>query len=107
MWEAIQDLETIVAAGRDAWQRDKFLRLAAQKLVEILGEAAKQVAEETRVRYPQIPWSDLSQVRDVYVHAYDRVDFELMRSQLEEQLGTIRSALADAMADLEASTEEE
>ncbi len=41
--EAVRDLEGIVARGREAWESDKVLRLAAQKLLEILGEAAKQV----------------------------------------------------------------
>lgn len=44
MQEAVGDLSAIVERGRSAWDDDKFARLAAQKLLEILGEAAKQVS---------------------------------------------------------------
>lgn len=39
MQEAVRDLNVIAARGRKAWEADRFLRLAAQKLLEILGEA--------------------------------------------------------------------
>jgi hypothetical protein len=41
MREAVDDLSAIVERGRSAWDDDKFARLAAQKLLEILGEAAQ------------------------------------------------------------------
>lgn len=48
MQEAVADLSTIVERGRTTWDDDRFVRLAAQKPLEILGEAAKQVSDEVR-----------------------------------------------------------
>ena len=47
------------AEGRDRGDLDddEMLRLALTKLVEIVGEAAKQVSEEGRVELPAVPWS--------------------------------------------------
>jgi len=36
---------------------DELLRLALTKLVEIVGEAAKQVSAETRAGHPEVPWT--------------------------------------------------
>lgn len=102
MQEAVHDLEGIVTRGREAWESDKVLRLAAQKLLEILGEAAKQVSEDVRARYPEIPWSDLARVRDVYTHAYHRVDYDLMWEQLVVQL----PLLAEALSEIDPSDED-
>jgi uncharacterized protein with HEPN domain len=93
MQEAVDDLSVIVERGRSAWEDDKFARLAAQKLLEILGEAAKQVGDDVRARFPDVPWRDLARVRDVYTHAYHRVDFDLMWEQLATQLPSLRQAL--------------
>lgn len=93
MREAVDDLSAIVERGRSAWEEDKFARLAAQKLLEILGEAAKQVSDDVRARFPEVPWRDLARVRDVYTHAYQRVDFDLMWEQLATQLPSLREAL--------------
>lgn len=93
MQEAAGDLAAIVERGRSAWDDDKFARLAAQKLLEILGEAAKQVSVEVRARFPDVMWRDLARVRDVYTHAYHRVDYDLMWEQLVTQLPSLREAL--------------
>jgi uncharacterized protein with HEPN domain len=48
---------TAYAAERDraALDDDEVLRLALTKLVEIVGEAAKQVSEKTRLAHPEVP----------------------------------------------------
>ena len=63
------------------------------ELLEILGEAAKQVSENVRGRFPDVMWRDLVRVRDVYTHAYHRVDYDLMREQLVAQLPLLQEAL--------------
>ena len=40
---------------RDDLEHDRMLQLALVKLVEIIGEAAKAVSDETRRRYPDVP----------------------------------------------------
>ncbi|MGH4007125.1 MAG: HepT-like ribonuclease domain-containing protein [Pseudonocardiaceae bacterium] len=47
------------AAGRsrDDLDDDEMLRLALTKLVEIVGEAAKQVSHDLRKSHPEVPWS--------------------------------------------------
>lgn len=41
--------------SRKALEEDEILRLALTKLVEIVGEAAKQVSEPTRRAHPSVP----------------------------------------------------
>ena len=43
--------------------------------------------------FPEVPWRDLARVRDVYTHAYHRVDFDLMWEQLVTQLPSLQQAL--------------
>ena len=49
---------------------DELLRLALTKLVEIVGEAAKQVDDDGRKRYPKVPWAEAARMRDRLVHHY-------------------------------------
>jgi uncharacterized protein with HEPN domain len=50
---------------------------AVVRLIEILGEAAKNVASETQVIAPDIPWRQIAAIRDRLAHAYfdDNLDF--------------------------------
>lgn len=43
--------------SREDFDTDEMLRLALAKLVEIVGEAAKGVSDDTRTRYPDVMWS--------------------------------------------------
>lgn len=47
---------------------DEMLRLALTKLVEIVGEAAKQISPSGRAEFPDVPWSAAARTRDRLVH---------------------------------------
>jgi len=44
------------------------------RLLEIIGEAAGRVSDETRQAISQIPWSQIVGLRNRLIHGYDEVD---------------------------------
>ena len=44
--------------------------LSVVKLIEIIGEAVKNIPDEVRVNYPNIPWKNIAGMRDKLVHEY-------------------------------------
>ena len=71
-----------VAMTRDRTRQDldtdRQLSLALTRLLEIVGEAATRVSPGTRRRYSQIPWDEVIGLRNRLVHAYDKVDFDIL-----------------------------
>lgn len=55
---------------------EKFLSVT--KPLEIIGEAAKQVSEPTRIEFAEIPWAQLAGTRNRLIHAYFDVDLEVV-----------------------------
>jgi uncharacterized protein with HEPN domain len=49
---------------REDLDRDEMLSLPVVRLVEILGEAAKNVSDSTKARSPDIPWRQMTGIRD-------------------------------------------
>lgn len=47
-----------------------MLLLGLVKSVEIIGEAAARVSEQTREAYPDVAWADIIGMRNRLVHAY-------------------------------------
>ncbi len=47
---------------------DKRTQYAVLRAVEIIGEAAKNVPDDIRVRYPEVPWKEMAGMRDKVVH---------------------------------------
>ena len=65
---------------RVALDEDEMLRLALTKLVEIVGEAAKQVTAEIRRKHPEVPWSAAARMRDRLVHHYFDINLDVLWS---------------------------
>lgn len=70
-----------------------MLRLALTKLVEIVGEAAKQISIETRSEYPLVPWSQAARMRDRRVHHYFDIDVDVLWSTVDDDLPRLVSLL--------------
>lgn len=41
--------------------------------LQIIGEAARSMSKETHQKYPQIPWQDIIDFRNLLVHEYFNV----------------------------------
>ena len=64
--------------SRSDLDEDEMLRLALTKLVEIVGEAAKQVGASARAGFPGVPWSAVTRMRDRLVHHYFDIDLDVL-----------------------------
>lgn len=74
---------------------DEMLRLALTKLVEIVGEAAKQVSLDGRTEYPEVPWSAAARMRDRLVHHYFDIDLDVLWATINEDLPALLAALGE------------
>jgi len=57
---------------------DETLKRAAVRSIEVIGEAAKQVPEEFRSKYPQVEWRAMAGMRDRLIHGYFGVDYGIV-----------------------------
>jgi uncharacterized protein with HEPN domain len=61
--------------------------------ITIVGEATKRLSAEFCNHYPDVPWREMAGMRDVIVHEYDQLDFDVIwdvvNSRLAELLALI------------------
>jgi uncharacterized protein with HEPN domain len=62
--------EYLQGQSEDDFAEDRKLQRAAERLLTIIGEAAKALSDETRSSIPQ-PWREIIRFRDKGIHAYD------------------------------------
>ena len=74
MLDCAAELAHVVSHGHQAFIDDPILRRAAERLLEIIGEAAGTLSKTTRSAYPDVAWRDISRLRIVLAHHYHRVD---------------------------------
>ena len=65
------------------WRGRRWLRLALIHLVQVIGEAARQVSREFTVIHPEVPWENIIGMRHKVVHDYLGVDEDIVWQSLE------------------------
>ncbi|MFC2112667.1 DUF86 domain-containing protein [Bacteroidota bacterium] len=64
---------------------------------EIIGEAAKNVPDSVKEKYPKVPWNKMYGLRNLISHEYFGVDYEMIweiiSSDLPSNLSDIKSIL--------------
>lgn len=71
---------------------DEMLRLALTKLVEIVGEAAKQTSGAARAEHPEVPWSAAARMRDRLIHHYFDINLDVLWARITEDLPVLLAA---------------
>jgi uncharacterized protein with HEPN domain len=74
---------------------------AVIRCIEVIGEAAKNIPDEIRNRYPFIPWRDMAGMRDKIIHAYFIVDFETVWLVVKEEIPRLKPMIMKVSEDLE------
>ena len=73
---AADKLAQIVREGREAFDNDWKARHSAERLLEIIGEAADRLSDDFQRRIPQLRISDAKKTRNFVIHHYSRVDYD-------------------------------
>lgn len=86
----------IAASGDEAAVLgDKVRRLALERALEILGEAAGKLPAALRDRHPEIPWPQITALRHRLAHGYFGIDharlYVIARELLPGTLAQIRA----------------
>ena len=57
---------------------DRMLLFAVVRAIEVVGEAAGKVSEETRATSHDSPWGAIVSMRNRLIHGYDSVDHDIL-----------------------------
>ena len=72
--------------NRDDLNANEMLALATVHLIEMLGEASRNVALEFQQRYPEVPWEQICGTRNRLAHGYIDVDLDIIWAIVSKDL---------------------
>lgn len=83
--------------GRTELDSDPMLLFAVVRAIEIIGEAAAQITDETRAVTPEIPWRAIVGMRNRIVHAYWDIDRDIVWKTATERIPAPLPVLRNAL----------
>lgn len=60
---------------------------------EIIGEASKNIPQEIKKQYSQIPWASMKGIRNKLIHEYFGVNFEILWKTIKEDLPPLKEKI--------------
>lgn len=79
--------------------QDQMLAFAIIRALEIIGEAASRLSAETRHKIPQIPWADITGMRNRLIHGYFDVNYSVLWATVQKDVPDINKILKQFMED--------
>lgn len=72
---------------------DDIVQDAVIRHLQIIGEAAKKLTEQTRSRFGSVEWKDIAGMRDKLVHDYFGVDLTGVWDTVQNDIPALKAAL--------------
>ena len=98
---AIEAIENFISGmSFEEFKESDLVSSAVIRKFEIIGEASKNVPEEIRDRYPDIPWKRMAGMRDRLIHFYFSVKYELVWDTIKKEIPKLKSLIQKILNDM-------
>ncbi len=74
-------------------------RAGIERMLTIIGEAAKNLSPSLRKEYPDIPWKATAGMRDKIMHHYFGVDYEAVFETIRVDLPVLRQGITAILSE--------
>jgi uncharacterized protein with HEPN domain len=72
---------------------DPVTQAAAQRWIEVLGEAASHVSDELQTVHPEVAWREITGIRLILAHAYFHIDQDIIGNVISAHVPRLRAQL--------------
>ena len=95
IWESIIAIEEYTqTVTEEEFNKNRQLQDAVVRRLEIIGEAVKNIDEDFRNKYPEIPWKRIAGLRDIIAHEYFGVKLERIWAVVRKDISDLKKKIS-------------
>ena len=100
--DAVDDIERFVTdIGYEQFINDKKTLNAVVRSIEVIGEASKRLPESFKKKNRELPWREITGMRDKLIHAYFGMDTETIWKTVKENIPQLKQTIKKMVKDQE------
>lgn len=99
--EAARRVREAVAPRADELESDAILLLAAERLIEIIGEAVTSLSPELRALHADVDWRGPMGIRNILAHRYFGIDIDVIRQVIEREIPLLEQQVHAILEEVE------
>lgn len=80
--------------------KDDLLIDGVIRNLEVIGEAIKNIPVSLRKMYPSVKWKKIAGLRDILIHEYFGIDYELLWDVIENEIPSLHKQIEEILRDL-------
>jgi len=103
--DILEEIQLVIQFSQDItfddFLSDRKTQRAIEKCLGNMGEASKRIPESIRKKYPEIPFKQMSQMREIVVHDYDGINYMIVWETVTKELPPLEERVEELLRTLE------
>lgn len=98
IFDSINKIESYTKnISKSKFLKNSKIQDAVIRRIEILGEATKNIPEEFKKTYAEIPWSEIAKTRDKLIHGYFGINLERVWVIIKKDLPDLKKKIKNIL----------
>jgi uncharacterized protein with HEPN domain len=98
--DCIDHILQFTREGKDSFVADRKTQDAVLRNLHTLSESVQRISTNTKLKYPEVPWREISAFRNVVVHDYLGIEPERIWDIVERDLPSLKVQISVICDDL-------
>ena len=95
---AINKIKQYTDQAEEEFYKSELVQVCVIYHLQIIGEAANKLSKNLKKKHPNIPWAEITGLRNIIVHEYFGVDLDEIWSTVEYDLPTLEFGISKILS---------